>query len=123
MPRRRTRSRSRARSASPSSAVPPPDPATQRIQVEPLRKGLRELGWVEGKNLVIAFRWAEGKLERLPALLDELMRLEPDVLMTTSPRPAMLAKAATQTIAIVAVAVDDPVQMGLVASITLGWAG
>ena len=95
-----------------------PDPVAMRTQVEPLRQGLRELGWVEGQNLVIEFRWAEGKFERLPGLLDELIKLEPDVLMTTSPRPAMLAKDATKTIPIVAVAVDDPVQMGLVASIT-----
>ncbi len=94
-----------------------PDPVNLRSQVEPLCKGLRDLGWVEGQNLVIEFRWAEGKLDRLPGLLDELMRLEPDVLMTTSPRPAILAKAATQTIPIVAVAIDDPVQMGLVASL------
>ena len=95
-----------------------PDPVTLRTQVEALRQGLRELGWVEGQNLVIEFRWAEGKFERLPGLLDELIRFEPDVLMTTSPRPAMLAKDATKTIPIVAVAVDDPVQMGLVPSIT-----
>ncbi|MEP7085322.1 MAG: ABC transporter substrate-binding protein [Betaproteobacteria bacterium] len=95
-----------------------PDPATLRTQIVPLRQGLRELGWVEGQNLVIDFRWAEGKLERLPGLLDELIRFEPDVLITTSPRPAMLAKDATKSIPIVAVAVDDPVQMGLVPSIT-----
>ncbi|MEO6409549.1 MAG: ABC transporter substrate-binding protein [Burkholderiaceae bacterium] len=93
------------------------DPLTLRSQIEPLRQGLRELGWVEGQNLVIEFRWAEGKFERLPGMLDELIRLQPDVLMTTSPRPAMLAKDATRTIPIVAVAVDDPVQMGLVASL------
>ena len=95
-----------------------PDPLTLRSQIEPLRQGLRELGWIEGQNFVIEFRGAEGKFERLPGMLDELIRFEPDVLMTTSPRPAMLAKDATKTIPIVAVAVDDPVQMGLVASLT-----
>jgi putative ABC transport system substrate-binding protein len=95
-----------------------PDPATLRYQVDPLRQGLRELGWIEGQNLApIEFRWAEGKLERLPALLDELLRLDLDLLVTTSPRPAMLAKEATKTLPIVALAIDDPVQMGLAASI------
>jgi putative ABC transport system substrate-binding protein len=95
-----------------------PDPWTLRSQVEPLRQGLRELGWIEGQNLApIEFRWAEGKLERLPALLAELLRLDLDLLVTTSPRPAILAKESTKTVPIVALAVDDPVQMGLVASI------
>ena len=95
-----------------------PDPATLRYQVEPLRQGLRELGWIEGQNLApIEFRWAEGKLERLPVLLDELLRLDLDLLVTTSPRPAMLAKEATKTLPIVALAIDDPVQMGLAMSI------
>ena len=95
-----------------------PEPARLRSQVEPFRQGLREFGWIEGQNLAsIEFRWAEGRFERLPALLDELLRLDLDVLVTTSPRPAMLAKEATKTIAIVALGVDDPVQMGLAASI------
>lgn len=95
-----------------------PEPATLRSQVEPFRQGLREIGWIEGQNLAaIEFRWAEGRFERLPALLDELLRLDLDVLVTTSPRPAMLAKEATKTIPIVALGVDDPVQMGLAASI------
>lgn len=95
-----------------------PDPATLRAQVDPLRQGLRELGWVEGQNLApIEFRWAEGKYERLPALLEELIRLEPDVLVTSGPRPALLARDATKTLPIVAIAVDDPVAMGLVASL------
>lgn len=96
-----------------------PEPATLRTQVEPFREGLRELGWIEGQNLaLIEFRWAGGKFERLPALLAELLRLDLDLLVTTSPRPAMLAKeAAPKTLAIVALAVDDPVQMGLAASI------
>lgn len=96
-----------------------PDPATLDKQVEPLRRGLRELGWIEGQNLApIEFRWAEGKLERLPALLAELLLLDLDLLVTVSPRPAMLAKeAAPRTLAIVALAVDDPVQMGLAANV------
>ncbi len=79
----------------------------------------RKPRWIEGQNLApIEFRWAEGKLERLPALLGEPLRLDLDLLVTTSPRPAMLAKeAAPKTLPIVALAVDDPLQMGLAASI------
>lgn len=96
----------------------PPEPAVLRSQAEPFRLGLRELGWTEGQNLApIEFRWAEGKYERFPALLDELLRLDLNLLVTVSPRPAMLAKEATKTLPIVALAVDDPVAMGLIASI------
>ncbi len=93
-----------------------PDSATQRNMVEPLRQGLRELGYAEGRNLVFEFRWAAGKPERLPALLAELIALAPDVLVMAGPRPSMLARDATTTIPVVAVAVDDPVIMGLAAS-------
>lgn len=93
-------------------------PSTTRGMVDPLRLGLRELGYVEGQNLVIDFRWAEGRLERLPGLLAELIRLEPDVLVTTGTRPPLLAKQASSTLPIVAVAIDDPVQMGLATSIS-----
>ncbi len=94
------------------------DPLTVRSQVDPLRQGLRELGWTEGQNLApIEFRWAEGRYERFPALLDELLRLDLDVLVTVSPRPALLAKEATKTLPIVTLAVDDPVATGLVANI------
>ncbi|MBE2245119.1 MAG: ABC transporter substrate-binding protein [Burkholderiaceae bacterium] len=96
-----------------------PDPLTLRTQAEPLRQGLREAGWVEGQNLApIEFRWGEGKYERFPVLLDELLRLDLDLLITVSPRPALLAKeVAPKTLPIVALAVDDPVKMGLVPSI------
>ena len=93
-------------------------PDSLRGMVDPFLQGLRELGYVEGQNLAIEFRWAEGKPERLPGLLAELIRLEPDVLVTTGPRPPMLAKDATSTIPVVAVAVDDPVQMGLAGNFT-----
>jgi putative tryptophan/tyrosine transport system substrate-binding protein len=91
------------------------DPNVRR-DVDPLPKGLRERGWVEARNLVIDWRFAQGQPERLPALLAELLALQPDVLVTYGPRPAMVAKDATRSIPIVAVAVDDPVQMGLAAS-------
>src|SRR5678809_776368 len=90
---------------------------SQRTWVEPLRQGLRELGYVEGQNFTIEFRWQEGKEERLPGLLAELIALAPDVLVTIGPRPAMLAKGATTTIPVVAVGVDDPVAAGLAVSL------
>jgi putative ABC transport system substrate-binding protein len=89
------------------------DAATMRNMIEPLRKGLRELGWVEGRNLEIEWRFAEGQPERLPALLAEALASAADVLVAIGPRPALLAKDATRTLPIVAVPVDDPVQMGL----------
>lgn len=89
------------------------DRGVMRNMADPLLLGLRELGYVEGRNLDIEWRFAEGKPERLPALLAELIARAPDVLVTSGPRPALLAKEATRTIPIVAVAIDDPVQMGL----------
>jgi len=89
------------------------DPATMRNMVEPLRRGLRDLGWVEGRNLDIEWRFAEGQPQRLPALLAEALASKPDVLVAIGPLPALLAKDATRTLPIMAVPVDDPVQMGL----------
>jgi putative tryptophan/tyrosine transport system substrate-binding protein len=86
-------------------------------RVEQLRAGLRELGYVEGKNIAIEFRWADGKLERLPALAAELVQLKPDVLVTATTPCAMAAKRATQSIPIVLASVGDPVFTGLVPSL------
>jgi putative ABC transport system substrate-binding protein len=84
--------------------------------VETLRQGLREHGWVEGQNLAIAWRFAEGQAERLPALAADLVRLPVDVLVTHGPtiRPA---QHATQTIPIVMAIVTDPVGSGLIVSL------
>jgi len=87
-----------------------------RTWVEPFRQGLRELGYVEGQNFTIEFRWQDGKQERLPGLLAELIALAPDVLVTIGPREAILAKDATTTIPVVALGVDDPVVAGLAVS-------
>jgi putative ABC transport system substrate-binding protein len=89
-----------------------------QYQVDPLRHGLRELGYVEGQNLVLETHWADGQPERLPALLADLMQLRPDVLVASGTRPTMAAKAVAGSLPIVAVAVDDPVQMGLALSYT-----
>jgi ABC-type uncharacterized transport system substrate-binding protein len=84
--------------------------------VEALREGLRDLGYVEGKNIVIDFRWAEGKYERLPELAAELVRLKVDVIVTHGVGTSA-AKAATTTIPIVMALSGDPVGTGRVASL------
>jgi putative ABC transport system substrate-binding protein len=81
------------------------------------RQGLRDLGYVEGKNIVIEYRSAEGKQERLPDLAAELVRLKVDIIVATTTSVALATKNATRTIPIVGVLVADPVGMGLVASL------
>src|SRR5262245_18094403 len=71
------------------------------VQVDALRTGLRELGYVEGKNLVIEFRWAEGRLDRLGELAADLARLAVDVIVTHQHSGVSAAKRATATIPIV----------------------
>jgi putative ABC transport system substrate-binding protein len=84
---------------------------------EALRAGLREHGYVEGRNLAIDFRWAEGKFERLPSLAVELIGLPVDVLVAGTDRTALVAKAATRTTPIVFIGSPDPVGRGLVPSL------
>ncbi len=84
---------------------------------ESFRQGLRELGYVEGKNIVIESRYAEGKLDRLPALAAELVRLKVDVIVTGGPTPTRAAKEATVSIPIVMEFDNDPVGSGFVASL------
>jgi putative ABC transport system substrate-binding protein len=81
-----------------------------------LREGLRELGYVEGKNIAFEFRSAEGKLDRLPGLAAELVRLKVDVIVTVYVPPSLAAKQATRDIPIVAI-VGDPVETGIVPSL------
>ncbi|HEX2539591.1 MAG TPA: ABC transporter substrate-binding protein [Caldimonas sp.] len=92
-----------------------PDASAQRTALEPFRRAMRELGHVEGQNLEMHYRWAEGQPDRLPGLAAELVRLEPDVIVTMGPGPAFAAKRATTTIPVVAAVVDTPVENGLVA--------
>ena len=94
-----------------------PDPVILRSMIEPFRQTLRERGYIEGQNLELLFRWADGRFERLPGLLQELLRSEPDLLVTIAGRPAIVAKEGARSLPVVAAAVDDPVQMGLVTSI------
>ena len=78
---------------------------------------LHELGWVEGKNLIAEVRWAEGRYERLPPLMAEVLGRKIDVLVTYSTPGAVAAKKATTTVPIVVAAMADPVGTGLVASL------
>lgn len=81
------------------------------------RQGLRELGYVEGQNLVVEYRWAEGDTARLAALAADLTRLRVEVLVTTNNPAVLAAKQATNTIPVVCVACSEPVGTGLVASL------
>jgi len=89
--------------------------APHRLEV--FRQGLRELGYIEGKSIVIEYRYADGRLERLPALAEELVRLKVDIIVTDTGAPARAAKKATSTIPIVVVSAGNPIQGGLVASL------
>jgi putative ABC transport system substrate-binding protein len=84
---------------------------------EAFRQGLRDLGYIEGRNVVIEYRDAEGKLERLPALAAELVALKVDVIVAPGTLHALAAKQATRTLPIVFGAVADPVASGLVTSL------
>jgi putative ABC transport system substrate-binding protein len=92
-------------------------PSTISDRVEAFRQGLRELGYVERKNIIIEWRYAEGKADLLPALAAELVRLKVDVIVTAAPPPTRAAKGATATIPIVMAFDDDPVGNGFIASL------
>jgi putative ABC transport system substrate-binding protein len=85
--------------------------------VASFRQGLKETGYVEGQNVAIEFRWAEGQYDRMPAMVAELIRRQVTVIVANSPGN-LAAKAATRTIPIVFTIASDPVQIGLVASLS-----
>jgi len=94
----------------------PSEPFRQR-RFEAFRQGLRELGYVEGQNIAIESRWAEGKYDRYPALAADLVRLKVDVIVAVGGRASQVAQQATRTIPIVMSVVIDPLGSGLVASL------
>jgi len=85
--------------------------------LEGFKQQLRELGWVEGRNLAIEYRYADGRTERLPVLAEELVRLKVDLIFASPTPAALAAKKATSTIPIVATGLTEPVAVGLVASL------
>ena len=87
------------------------------VLVDAFQQELSKLGWIEGKNLTIEYRFAEQKPERLPELAADLVRLKVDLIVVTAETPALAAKKATTTIPIVMANVGDPVGAGLVASL------
>jgi putative ABC transport system substrate-binding protein len=91
--------------------------ATPASLVDAFRQGLRELGYVEGQNILIQYRRAEGNLDQIPALVAELIQLKVDVIFTANTPAALAAKKATLSIPIVIVAASDPVEAGLVDSL------
>ena len=95
----------------------PGSESTYASSIEAFRQGLRELGYVEGKNINIVVRYAEGKLERLPELAEELVRLKVDIIVAQGTPPVQAAKRATTTIPIIFPGVADPVAFGFVGSL------
>ena len=89
----------------------------QPKQPEAFRQGLRELGWIEGRNIAIEYRDGQGKPERLPALAAELVALRPDVIVAGPTLPAVAASRATKAIPVVFPVASDPIGSGLVASL------
>ena len=92
-------------------------PSASAALLEAFRQGLRELGYVEGRNISIDYRWAEGTPDRFPALAAELISLRVDVIVTQSNAAVAALQQATRTIPIVVVAMGDPVGSGFVASL------
>jgi len=93
------------------------NPKSPGLYVEAFRQGLRELGYIEGKNVLIEHRYVEGNVDRIPGLVAELVQLKVDVLVATAPSAVRAAKQETKTIPIVMLVTQDPVKSGLVSSL------
>ena len=92
-------------------------PATYQHLYDAFLEGMREHGWIEGQNIAVEYRWAEGRMDRFPAVAAELVSLKPDVIATSSQRLVQAAKNATSTIPIVILLAADVVENGLVVSL------
>jgi ABC transporter substrate binding protein len=92
-------------------------PSTFASRLEGFRQGLRDFGYVEGTNIQIEYRWAEGRYERLPELAAELVRSNVDLIVTHATPGSLAAKRATTTIPIVMASIGDPVASGIIASV------
>jgi ABC-type uncharacterized transport system substrate-binding protein len=99
------------------ASVRPPPSEPSRSNIEAFRQGLRDFGYIEGKNIFIEYRWAEGKLDRLPELLRELVDLKVNIIVTGGTPAVLAAKQATSTIPIVAASADNLIEAGVVASL------
>src|SRR5215831_14592824 len=86
--------------------------ASDSPNVEAFRQELRKLGYVEGRNILIEYRWHEGKVDRLPALAAELVNLRLDLILVSGSQPTLALKAATTTVPIVFAGNADPVGLG-----------
>jgi putative tryptophan/tyrosine transport system substrate-binding protein len=93
------------------------DVNTPGLQVEAFRRGLRDLGYIEGKNILVEYRYIEGTADRIPSLVAELVQLKVDVIIVTNPTAIRAAKEATRTIPIIMVTSEDPVTTGIVDSL------
>src|SRR5262245_65738986 len=96
---------------------PAPTPATPYAPLQEFRQSLDELGYVDGRNVVIETRWAEGRIDQLPALAAEMVGLKVDIIVGVGAVVARAAKSATTTIPVVMAVVIDPVEDGLVANL------
>jgi putative ABC transport system substrate-binding protein len=107
----------RAKKVSRIGYLSPVSTSGSTASLEAFRQGLREFGYIEGKNIIIEYRWAEGKVGRLPELASDLVNIGVDIIVAVGTPPVLAAKQATNTIPIVAANADNLVEAGVVASL------